>query len=101
MCAKTDALNRNLRLQHLIMPHAARRQVGFAAIGQGGLGAGVLLRVVVFPFDRYGAVEADAVQLDENLLATVGVPGGAGRDEVPAVERMAHRTMAAEESSAG
>ncbi len=70
-------------------------------IGQRRLGPGVLLGVVVFPFDADGAVEADAVQLDQDLLDAVGVAGRAGGDEVPAVERMAHRPMAAQQAGAG
>lgn len=83
------------------MPHPARRQVGLAAIRQGGLGAGVLLGVVVFPFDADGAVEADAVQLDEDFLATIGVPGRPRGHKVPAVERVPHGSMPAQEPGAG
>src|SRR5262245_31794890 len=46
-------------LQHLVVLHAAGRVVGLAAVGQGGLRAGVLLGVVVLPFDAHGPVEAD------------------------------------------
>ena len=78
------------------MPHAARRQVGLPAVGQGRPRAGVLLGVVVLPLDAHRAVEADAVQLDEDLFQAVGVAGGAGGDEVPAVGPVAHRPVAAE-----
>src|SRR6185436_15794126 len=40
------------------------------------------------------------VQLDQDLLDAVGVAGGAGRHEVPTVERMAHGAMAAQEAGA-
>ena len=50
-----------------------------ADVGQGRLGPGVLLGVVVFPLDADGAVEADAVQLDEDLLDAVGVAGACRR----------------------
>src|SRR5687767_13478776 len=93
--------DRKSRLQHLIMPHPARRQIGLPAIRQRCLGAGVLLRVVVFPFDGDGAVVADAVEFNEDFLAAIGVAGGAGGDEVPAVERMAHGAVAAEQAGAG
>src|SRR5262245_41733921 len=91
-------LSHALRFQHFIVSHAARRQVALAAEGEGGFGAGVLLGVVVFPFDADGAVVADAIQLDEDLLDAIGVARGAGRDEVPAVERMSHGAMAAKET---
>src|ERR1700733_15087342 len=83
------------------MPHPRRRQIGPAAVGQRGLGPGVLLGVVVLPFDADGAVEADAVQLDEDFLAAIGVAGRSRSDEVPAVLRMPHRAMAAEQAGAG
>src|SRR6266480_2798147 len=83
------------------MPHATRGQIGATAVRQGGLGAGVLLGVVVFPFNADRAVEADAVELDENFLAAIGVAGGSRGDEVPAVGGMAHRAMAAEQAGAG
>src|ERR1043166_7632339 len=71
------ALNEyRLRLQHLIMPHAARWQVRLSAIRQRCLRSRVLLGVVIFPFDRYRAVEADAIQLDEDLLAAIGITRG-------------------------
>ena len=63
--------------KRLVMLHAAGRQVAAADVAEGGPGAGVLLGVVVFPFDAHGAVEADAVQLDEDLFQAVGVAGRA------------------------
>src|SRR5438046_2016303 len=66
------------------------------AVGQGGLGAGVLFGVVVLPLDADCAVEADTVQLDEDLFEAIGVARGAGRDEVPAVGPVAHRPMTAQ-----
>src|SRR5262249_21475482 len=95
MCATTGTAS---RLQHLIMPHPARRQISPAHVRQCRLGPRVLFGVVVFPFDRDGAVVADAVQLDHDLLNAVGVAGAAGGDEVPAVERMAHRAMPAQQA---
>src|SRR5580692_9713311 len=83
------------------MPHAARRQVGAADIGQGRAGAGVLLGVVVFPFDADGPVKAHAVQLDHDFLDAVGVAGRAGSDKVPAVEAMSHGTVSAQQAGAG
>src|SRR6188768_780233 len=61
----------SLSLQHLIVLHPRRREVGPAAIGEGGLRAGKLVGVVVLPLDRNRAVEANTVKLDENLLQRV------------------------------
>src|SRR5204863_8196293 len=83
-------------LQHLVVAHAARRIVGSAAVGQRCLRAGVLLLIVVLPLDGHGAIEADAVQLDEDLLQAVGVARRASCHEVPAVGPVAHRPMATE-----
>src|SRR4051812_31635110 len=80
------------------MPHAAWRQVALAAKGEGRFGAGVLFGVVVFPFDADGPVEADAVELDEDLFDVIGIACRARRDEVPAIERMAHGAMTAEQA---
>src|SRR5262245_50389251 len=80
------------------MSHAARRQVGAVDIGESGLGASVLLGVVIFPLDADGAVISDAIQLDQDFFNAVGVTLRPGRDKIPAVESMAHGPMAAEET---
>src|SRR5436189_2779 len=83
------------------MPHPARRQIRSMDVSESGLCARVLFGVVVFPFDVDGAVEADAVQLDHDLLHAVGVAGTAGRHEVPAIEGVAHRPMPAQKPGPG
>src|SRR5437764_4601165 len=94
--AKPQAADVSSSLQHLIVPHAAWRIIRTMAIRQRRLRAGVLLGVVVLPPDRHRAVEADAIQLDEDLLQAVRVALRAGRDEVPAVGPVAHRSMSAQ-----
>src|SRR5438445_10073627 len=83
------------------MPHSARRQIGLVDVAQRRLGAGVLLGVVVYPLNADGAVEADAVELDHDLLDAVGVARRAGRNEIPTVVAVTHRPMAAEQAGAG
>src|SRR5262245_3143213 len=58
-------------LEHLVVAHAARGIIGAASVGQGGLRASMLLRVVVLPLDRHGPVKADAVQFDKDLFQAV------------------------------
>ena len=59
---------RFLRLQLLVVAHQARRLVRAVHVGQGLLGAGVLLDIVILPFDRDRTAEAGAIQLDEERL---------------------------------
>ncbi len=59
---------RFLRLQLLVVAHQARWLVGAVHVGQGLLGAGVLLDIVILPFDRDRTAEAGAIQLDEERL---------------------------------
>src|SRR5262249_15404460 len=81
--------------------HTAGRVIGAAYVGQRRLSPGVLLGVVVFPFNVDGAVVAGTVQLDHDLFQTVSVAGGPSGDEVPAVELVAKGAIAAQEAGAG
>src|SRR5260370_23145464 len=83
------------------MVHGGWRQIGAADIGQGRTGAGVLLGVVIFPFNANGPVKAHAVQLDHDFLDAVGVAGRAGGDKVPAVEAMSHGPVSTQQAGAG
>jgi hypothetical protein len=87
-------------LQHLIMTHTARRQIGAANVGQSRFRAGVLLGVVIFPFDIHRAIITDAVQLDHDLLDAIGVPGRTCGDEVPTVQAASHRPVPAQQAGA-
>src|SRR5579883_2664502 len=60
----------------------------------------MLLGVVILPFDIDGTIESHAIQFDKDFFQTIGIAGGAGRDEVPAVGPVAHRPMAAEQAAA-
>src|SRR5579875_859245 len=99
-CRRVAAQMDRSRLEHGIVAHAAGRIVRTAAIGQRRLGPGVLLGVVVLPFDTDGAIETDTVQFDENLFEIIGVARRAGGDEVPAVGPVAHRPMTTEPAAA-
>ncbi len=67
--------------EHLVVFHTARGQIGFPAVCQRCLGSGMLLGIVVFPFDADRSVKADAVEFDENLFQAVGIAA------VPAVTK--------------
>src|SRR5258707_4942641 len=88
-------------LEHLVMAHAAGRQVARVDECERCPGAGVLLGVIVFPLDADCAVKADAIQLDHDLLDAVSVAVAAGGHKVPAVQSVSHGPVAAEQTGAG
>ena len=72
------------------MAHATWGLIRFVTICQSDFGPGMLLNIVVFPFNGNSSIESNPVELYKNVLEGVRVPLSSGCNKVPPVSPISH-----------